>query len=312
MARLRVLLSRVLQMIPVLFGISILTFVLAQLTPGDPVRALLGPRASAEAVAAVQKRYGLDQPILTQYAFYLRNTLRGDLGRSLTYKAPVLDLLLTRMKPTLYLIAGGLLLSVILTLFLAMTASLYPDSFIDGLIRVSGTVGLGLPSFWLAIVFVLVFAVRLDWFPATGFGDTFTEHLRHIVLPSVTTALAMTPILVRNLRATLLEQREADFVVAGQSKGLSERYVYLRHVFPNSVLPNLHLLGVVVVYIMGSSVLMETIFAIPGLGQLLLTSIIGRDYFVVQGLTLFFALLTTLATLVVDMLSLAIDPRVEA
>jgi len=311
-ARLRLLLSRILQLVPVLFGISILTFVLAQLTPGDPVRVLLGPRASPEAIASVRQRYGLDQPILTQYAIYLRNTLRGDLGRSLTYKVPVSELILTRLTPTLYLIAGGLVLSVALTLLLALLASLYPESFLDGSIRAFGTVGLGLPSFWLAIVFVLLFSVRLDWFPATGFGTTFTGHLHHIVLPSVTTALAMTPILVRNLRASLLEQRDADFVTAGQSKGLPDRYIYLRHVFPNSLLPNLHLLGVVVVYIMGSSVLMETIFAIPGLGQLLLTSIIGRDYFVVQGLTLFFALLTTLATLAVDLLSLSVDPRVEA
>ena len=225
---------------------------------------------------------------------------------------PVSELIRTRLTPTLYLIAGGLVLSVALTLLLALLASLFPESLLDGLIRAFGTVGLGLPSFWLAIVFVLLFSVRLDWFPATGFGTTFTEHLHHIVLPSVTTALAMTPILVRNLRASLLEQRDADFVTAGQSKGLPDRYIYLRHVFPNSLLPNLHLLGVVVVYIMGSSVLMETIFAIPGLGQLLLTSIIGRDYFVVQGLTLFFALLTTLATLAVDLLSLTVDPRVEA
>lgn len=312
MGRVRLLLSRTLQIIPVLFGISILTFVLAQLTPGDPVRALLGPRASPEAVAAVERRYGLDQPVLIQYAVYLRNSLRGDLGRSITYKAPVFDLIVLRLTPTLYLVAGGLVLSVTLTLLLATVAALYPEGFIDGSIRVFGTVGLGLPSFWLAIVFVLVFAVRLDWFPATGFGDTFLSHLHHIVLPSVTTALAMTPILVRNLRASLLEQREADFVVAGRSKGLPDRYLFFHHVFPNSLLPNLHLLGVVVVYVMGSSVLMETIFAIPGMGQLLLTAIIGRDYFVVQGLVLVFALLTTLVTLAVDMLSLAVDPRVEA
>lgn len=312
MARLKLVLSRVVQIIPVLFGISILTFVLAQLTPGDPVRSLLGPRATPEAIAAAKRRYGLDQPILMQYALYLKNTLRGDLGRSIIYKVPVLELIRARMAPTLYLISGGLLLSVTFALLLAVAASLYPDGLIDNLIRALGTVGLGLPSFWLAIVFVLLFAVRLNWFPASGFGTTFTDHLHHIVLPSVTTALAMTPILVRNLRATLLDKKDSDFVVAGQSKGLPERYIYFRHVFPNSLLPNLHLLGVVVVYIMGSSVIMETVFAIPGLGQLMIAAIIGRDYFVIQGLTLFFALLTTLATLVVDVLSLAIDPRVEA
>ena len=312
MSRIKLLFSRLLQMIPVLFGISILTFVLAQLTPGDPVRALLGPRASAEAVAAAERRYGLDKPILTQYAIYLRNIFRGDLGRSITYKVPVTELLLSRMTPTLYLIAGGLVLSVALTLLLSVAAALRPESFLDASIRVFGTVGLGLPSFWLAIVFVLLFSIRLDWFPATGFGEGFLGHLHHIVLPSVTTALAMTPILVRNLRATLLEKRGADFVTAGRSKGLSDRHIFFRHVFPNSALPNLHLLGIVVIYIMGASVVMETIFAIPGLGQLLITAIIGRDYFVVQGLTLFFALLMTLVTLAVDLFSLSVDPRVEA
>jgi peptide/nickel transport system permease protein len=312
MTRLKMLASRLLQMIPVLLGISVLTFVLAQLTPGDPLRALLGPRASEASMQAVRVRYGLDKPILVQYGVYLRNTLQGDLGRSIMFRTPVLDLIRSRMKPTLYLIVAGLVLSVALTLVLAVAASMYPNGWIDQLIRMFGTVGLGLPSFWLAIVFTLFFAVRLDWFPATGFGKTFVEHLHHIVLPSVTTALAMTPILVRNLRATLLDKREADFVIAGQSKGLPDRFIFFRHVFPNSVLPNLHLLGVVVIYIMGSSVITETIFNIPGLGQLMIAAIIGRDYFVVQGLTLFFAVLTILTMLIVDIVSLLVDPRVDA
>lgn len=312
MQRLKLLLSRLLQMIPVLLGISILTFVLAQLTPGDPTRALLGPRASQEAMEAVRTRYGLDKPILVQYGVYLKNTVQGDMGRSIMFRTPVFELIRSRMAPTLYLIAGGLLLSVTMTLFLATAAAMNPNGWIDQLIRIFGTVGLGLPSFWLAIVFILFFSVHLNWFPATGFGDTFLEHVHSIILPSVTTALAMTPILVRNLRATLLDKSEAEFVIAGRSKGLPDRNIFFRHVYPNSLLPNLHLLGVVVIYIMGGSVIMETIFNIPGLGQLFIAAIIGRDYFVVQGLTLFFAVLTIATMLIVDILSLLVDPRVEA
>lgn len=311
MKKLNLVLQRLWQMIPVLLGISVITFVLAQATPGDPIRLIVGPRAGDEVIAAIRHQYGLDQPVLVQYFVYLRNLMQGDWGRSIAFRAPVLEIVLAHLPPTLYLLLGGLVLSILPTLVLAIVAAARPDSWIDQLVRLFYTVGLGLPAFWLALVLSLVFAVRLDWFPATGLGTTFPDRLRHLVLPWATIAIVMTPILVRNLRATLLEKREADFIIAARSKGLPETYTFVRHVLPNSILPSLHLLGVIAVWTLGISVIIEPIFAIPGLGRLLISSIIARDYFIIQGLTLVFALLTIFITLAVDVLTLVIDPRVE-
>lgn len=311
MKKLRLVALRLLQLVPVLIGISLITFVLAQATPGDPVRLIVGQRATEEVIAAVRQQYGLDEPIFVQYFVYVENLLQGDWGRSIAFRGPVLDFILSRVTPTLYLVVGGLLFTILPALLLAVIAAYRQDSWIDQLIRMFYTVGLGLPSFWVALVLVLILAVHLDWFPATGFGQTFGERLYHLVLPWTAISTAMTPILLRNLRSGLLDRLHADFVVSARSKGLPERYIFLRHVLPNSILPSLHLLGVVAVWTLGFAIIIEPIFAIPGLGQLFLRSILGRDYFVMQGLTLVFAMITVLITLAVDLLTLVVDPRVS-
>ena len=302
---------RLVQLIPVLLGISIVTFVLAQLIPGDPVRAMLGGKGTQEAIDAIRARYGLDQPIIVQYFVYMKNLFQGDLGVSLNYRAPVVDVILGRFAPSLFLLVYGVVLSIIFTITLSVAATRNQGGWLDQLVRIFCTVGLGLPAFWLGIMFSLFFSVRLGWFPVSGFGDTFLEHLHHLFLPALTLSVALTPILVRNLRTTILEQTESDFVTAGRSKGLPESYVFCRHIFPNSLLPTLHLLGVIVSFLIGGAVIIETVFAVPGLGRLMIYSIISRDYFVVQGLTLFFAMGAVLVTLVVDIISAAIDPRVK-
>lgn len=297
-------------MLPVLIGISVVTFLLAQAIPGDPVRLIVGPRAPTSVIESVRERYGLDRPVLAQYFVYLGNVLQGDWGTSIAFRTPVLGLILSRFPPTLYLVGGGLFLSTAVALLLAIAAAFRQDRWVDQAVRLFSTVGLGLPAFWLGLVLSLVFAVRLGWFPASGFGESLVDHVRHLVLPWVTIAVVMAPILVRNLRATLIEKLQADFVVAERSKGLPERSIFLRHVLPNSLLTNLHLLGVVAVYILGIAIIIEPVFAVPGLGQLFIGSIVSRDYFVIQGLTTLFAILTIGATLAVDLLSLVVDPRV--
>ena len=311
MKKLKLLALRFIQMIPVLIGISIIAFVLTKVSPGDPVRIILGPRATAEAQAALRLKYGLDEPLLTQYIFYIRNLLQGDWGSSMTFRTTVLDLIVKRYTPTLYLLIGGLISSILPSLILGIISSLKQDKFIDQLVRIFYTIGLGLPSYWLGLTLILIFAVKLGILPATGFGNTVGEHVRHIILPSMTIGIAMTPILVRNLRATLLEKKEADFVIASRSRGIPENYIFRQHVLPNSLLPSINLLGIVVVYILAISIVIEPIFAIPGLGQLFINSIIGRDYLVTQGLTLVFTVIAMIATLSVDLITLFIDPRIE-
>jgi peptide/nickel transport system permease protein len=310
MRKTRLVLHRLWQMLPVLVGISVVTFVLAQAIPGDPVRLIVGPRAPASVIESVRARYGLDRPVLAQYFVYLGNVLQGDWGTSIAFRTPVLGLIMSRFPPTLYLVGGGLFLSSLVALVLAVAAARRQDRWVDQAVRLFSTVGLGLPAFWLALVLSLVFAVRLGWFPSSGFGEGPVDHVRHLVLPWVTIAVVMAPILVRNLRATLIEKLQADFVVAERSKGLPERSIFLHHVLPNSFLTNLHLLGVVAVYTLGIAIIIEPVFALPGLGQLFIGSIVSRDYFVIQGLTTIFAMLTIAATLAVDLLSLVVDPRI--
>lgn len=311
MDRLRLVGYRLLQLIPVLIGISVISFLLVHLSPGDPFRLLLGDRASDEAIAAARERYGLDKPLVEQYVIYVQNLFEGDLGRSIRFRRPVDELILDFMPRTLFLVAYVVCLSLPATVVLAVVAARYQGRAIDQLIRFCSVCGMTIPVFWLAIMLSRFFGVELGWFPVSGYGETFLQHLHHLLLPAVSTAVWLVPILVRNLRAAILEQMEADYVTASRSKGLPERYIFSRHILMNSVLPTIHLLGVMVAFLVASSVVVEIVYAVPGMGLLMINSVIGRDYYVVQGLTLFYALGTVAVTLFVDIVSTLIDPRVE-
>lgn len=281
-----------------------------KLSPGDPVRLMLGPRATDEAVAVVRERYGLERPLVEQYLLYMRNLLEGDLGRSIRFRVPVLDLILEYLPRTLFLIGYVLALAIPATVALAIVAARRQDSWADRAIRGACLMGMTVPVFWLAVMLARLFGVELGWFPVSGFGNGFVEHLHHLFLPAISTAAWLVPLLFRNLRAALIEQMESDHVTASRAKGLSESYIFRRHVLPNSLLPTLHLLGVMIAFLIGGSVVVEIVYAVPGLGALMVGSVIGRDYFVVQGLTLVYALATVLVTLAVDLASAALDPRV--
>ena len=311
MDRFAFVLRRPLQLVPVLIGISLVTFVLVQMMPGVPVRIMLGPRASADAIAAVRARYGLDQPILLQYGSYILNVLRADFGQSLAFRASVLDVILARLLPTICLLLYGLIMAVAFTVALAVAAARRPGRWIDQTVRLFCVAGVGLPSFWLGLMLIILFSLRLKLFPVSGFGESPIDVLWHLFLPALTIAIAVTPILTRNLRATLVAQSSADYAVAGRSKGLSENYVFFRHVFPNSLLPTISLLGIVVSFLIGGTVVVETVFNVPGMGQLLVRAVLLRDYFIVQGLTLFFAVGVVLTSFLVDIVTVALDPRVK-
>ena len=311
MSRYRKLLYRPIEMIPVLIGISFISFVLLQLTPGDPARLMLGPRASAEAIAAIHARYGLDQPIVVQYFYYLFNLVRGDLGQSLAFRAPVGAIILTKLGPTLYLLTYGLVLSVLMTLVLAITAAKQQGRMIDQCIRLICVIGVGVPSYFIGLLLVLVFSLKLGWFPVSGYGRSFVVNLYHLFLPALTIGIAITPILTRNLRATLIQQMGSDFAVAGLSKGLSSATVFRTHVLWNSLLPTVSLFGVVASFLIGGTVIIENVFNIPGLGLLLVHGVLTRDYFIVQGTTLVLSLGIVLTNLLIDIAIVALDPRIK-
>jgi peptide/nickel transport system permease protein len=309
--RYQVILQSLLHLLPVLLGISIVSFLLVQLIPGDPIRLLVGPRASEDVIAAIRARYGLDQPLFQQYLTYLGNVFQGDFGQSIMYHKPVIELIMERLPRTLFLAAYVVCMTIPSTIFLAITAARNQGQRIDLIITTSAVFGITIPVFWLGIMMARLFGVELNWFPVSGYGNDFLGHLHHLFLPALSTAIWMVPVLVRNLRAAILEQMEADYVVAGRSKGLPEQYLFYSHILKNSIMPTLNLFGVMVAYLIGGTVIVESVYAVPGLGKLMIASIFGRDYYVVQAITLFYAVVTIAVTLVVDIISTIIDPRVK-
>lgn len=311
MNRMLPILRRIVQLVPVLLGISLVCFLLLRAVPGDPARLLVGEKAGEAALAAVRQRYGLDLPILQQYFVYLGNLLVGDLGQSLRFQRPVSTIVAQFLPATAFLIAYVLILVIPPTLVLAIAAARRPNGWIDQTIRVLGVIGVTVPVFWLGIMMSRLFGLQLGWFPVSGYGKGFVGHLHHLFLPALSTAIWLVPVLTQNLRSALIEKFQSDFVTAARAQGATERGIFWRHVLPNSVLPTLSLLGVMVAYLIGGTVIVETVYAVPGLGQLLVNSLLGRDYYLVQGLTLLFAVGSVLVTLMVDILSTLIDPRVN-
>jgi peptide/nickel transport system permease protein len=311
MDRFAFVLKRPLQLIPVLLGISLITFVLVQMAPGDPVRLMLGPRASEDAIAFVRARYGLDQPMLVQYAYYLFNALRGDFGQSIAFRAPVASVIAERIAPTIFLMLYGLAISIVMTLGLATAAARNRGRWADHSIRFLCVGAVGVPSYFTGILLIMLFCLRFRLFPVSGYGSTLWDNLWHLFLPALTIGIAVTPILTRNLRATFIQQLDADYATAGRSKGLSERYIFSRHVFWNSLLPTVNLMGVVVSFLIGGTVVIENVFSIPGLGNLLIRAVLTRDYFVVQAVTLILALGIVTTNFIVDVVTVVLDPRVK-
>jgi len=311
MHRYRFVLARPFQLIPVLIGISLVTFVLVRSIPGDPARLILGTRATPQALERVRAQFGLDEPLWLQYFYFLRNLGRGEMGRSILYKVDVLGLVLARLEPTLVLVAGAVALSLLICVPLATLSAKQQGTAADGTVRLASTLGLGLPNFWLAIMLIILFSVTLGWFPVSGYGDTLLAKLHHMALPWLTVALSLSAVLTRQLRASLIAEMRSDVALAARARGLPEAVIFRRHVLPNSILPTLNLLAVNIGWLIGGTVVVEQVFAIPGMGQLLVRAIFSRDYMVVQGVAMIFALATVLVNFLADVLTVTADPRVR-
>lgn len=305
----RVVLKRILQLIFVLIGICVVTFLLVHMVPGDPARVIAGDRASPETIEAIRQRFGLDLPLWQQFVTYAGNLLSGDIGLSMRYKRPVVDLIAQFIWPTLFLTGYVICLAVPPAVALAIASARKPGGVADQLIRFFGIAGMAIPVFWLGIMMSRFFGVSLGWFPVSGYGKTFVDHLHHLFLPALSTAIWMVPVLVQSLRAALIEKSAADFVTAARAQGAGEREIFWRTVLPNAILPTLNLFGVIVAFLIGGTIIVETVYAVPGLGSLMVNSLLARDYHVVQGLTLMFAVTTVMVTFIVDLISVAIDPR---
>ncbi|MDP9136569.1 MAG: ABC transporter permease [Pseudomonadota bacterium] len=308
--RYRFILTRPFQLLPVLLGISIITFVLVRSIPGDPARVLLGTKSTPEAIVRIRAQFGLDEPLWTQYFYFIRNLFRGEMGTSILYRVDVLGLIGERIGPSLLLVLGSVVLAIAIAVPLAAIAARNSDGAIDYAVRMISTAGLGFPPFWLAIMLMIVFSVKLDLFPVSGYGDGALDRLHHMILPCFTVAIALSAVLTRNLRASMLAEISSDHAMAARARGLPESLVFWRHVLPNSLVPAINLLAVNIGWLIGGSVVIESVFSLPGLGQLLVRGIFTRDYMVVQGVAMTFACATVLINFLADILTAAADPRV--
>jgi peptide/nickel transport system permease protein len=309
--RYRFILTRPLQFLPVILGVSIITFVLVRLIPGDPARVLLGTKATPEAIANIRAQFGLDQPIWQQYFYFVQNLLHGEMGRSITFRIDVLQLISTRIEPTLALVFSSVLLSVAIAVPLAAIAARNEGRVIDHAVRLVSTFGIGFPSFWLALMLILLFSISLPLLPVSGYGNTLSDKLIHLILPSLTIALSLSTVLLRSLRAAMIEWLKSDVATAARARGMPESIVFWRHVVPNAVVPTINLLAVNIGWLIGGTVVVESVFALPGMGQLLVRAIFSRDYMVVQGVAMVFACATVFVNFLADIATVAADPRVK-
>ena len=303
--------KRLLQVIPVLFGISIGIFSLIHLIPGDPADTILGNHATPQRSAEIHHLLGIDKPLLTQYLTFLNHALHGNLGQSFFTQQPVTSAIYSRLNVTLLLLGGGIIFSILISLPLAILAATREGSVRDQIIRVIPILGLGMPQVWTGLQLILLFGIKLHWFPVSGFGNTFLEHLRAIILPSFTIALTLSPILIRSLRSSMLSILEADYVLTARSKGIKTSRILLIHVVRNAFIASVTVLGVNIAYLVGATVVIERVFSLPGTGSLMINAIGQRDFPIVQGVTLFFAVAVVLVNLATDLIHAGLDPRVS-
>ena len=296
---------RLLQLVPVVLGVTIIVFFMIHLIPGDPARTLLGQHATPAAIAILHKQWGLDRPLQSQYWFFMDRLFHGNLGQSLYYTSPVLTLIEGHAPATLLLLAYATVLAVLISVPLATLAASKQNGVRDHAVRVVPLVGLGMPQFWVGILVIYLFALVLHAFPVGGYGNGFAGHLRSLFLPSLTIAISMSPVLIRSLRASMLNVLGAEYVTTARAKGVQGRRLLVQHVLTVTVL------GINLGFLTGSTLIVEDVFALPGLGALMINSIFQRDFPVVQGVTLVFATIVVLVNILTDVSYALLDPRVS-
>jgi peptide/nickel transport system permease protein len=302
--------GRLLQMIPVIIGVSLIAFVSIHFVPGDPVQIMMHGRATPEALAAAHAKLGLDQPVLVQYWHFIVAAAQGDLGTSIIQNANVSKIVGERMLPTIYLLVTSALFAVVIAVPLSIIAARRADQAADHAIRLVGIVGFAMPPFWIGILLMLLFGITLDWFPISGYGRGFIDRLHHLFLPSLTIAIFLAPILVQSLRTAMLDVMTAEYIEVARAKGLGPWRILVKHALRNALIPVTTILAVNIGWLLSGAVVVEYLFSFPGLGSLLVRAVGYRDYPVIQGLSLVFAVLVLAVNLLADLSYMLIDRRV--
>ena len=307
----RFLRNRLLEVIPVLIGITLVAFALIHLVPGDPARILLGTRATPTAVAGLHEQLGLDRSLPAQYWDFVSGAATFSFGQSYQFRQPVADIVGPRVWPSLLLIAYSLVVALLVAVPLAILSARRRDRWPDHLVRLFTTTTFAMPSFWLGLLLTLIVGVKLGWLPTSGYGDTTLDHFKSLTLPAITVGLSAVAPLLRALRTSLIDNLDADYTEATRARGLSERRVLLKHVLRNSVVSTVTLISLSIAALLSGTVVVENVFSIPGLGSLLVTSVTARDFPIVQTLTLLFGFTAVFVSLATDLLYALIDPRVR-
>ncbi|GEC90253.1 MULTISPECIES: nickel ABC transporter permease [Brevibacillus] len=302
----RYIVKRLIEIIPIIFVVSLLIFFFIHLVPGDPVRLAAGKEATLEEIERVRQELGLDKPLLTQYVTYMQNLLTGNLGHSLKTGLPISDMFENRFSVTMTLTFMSLGWALVLGLLIGTISAVFRNKWPDYVGMLTAISGISLPGFWLGLILIQVFSVTLGWFPTGG-----VESWKSYVLPSLTLGAGIMSMLARFTRSSLLETLKEDFIRTGRAKGLKESVVVRKHALKNSMIPVVTIAGLQFGFLLGGSVVVETVFSIPGMGRLLIDSIAFRDYPVVQAVILLFSLEFILVNLLVDILYKALNPKIR-
>lgn len=306
---LRYILRRTVLILPTLLGVSILVFLLARLAPGDPVHAVLGSDYTDAQATELRRSLGLDRPLIVQYGDWIWGVFKGDLGRSIVMNNDVTTIIFQRLPTTLFLAVAAVVLALVVSIPLGVIAAIKKDSWVDNLLRVVAIVGASMPVFWVGLLMIMFFSVRLHWFPAAG---GISDHgLRALVLPAVALGASFGALITRMVRSMMLEVIGEDYVRTARAKGLGARGVFGTHALRNALIPVITVIGLQFGMILGGAVLTETIFNIPGLGRLLIEAASRRDYPLIQGVVLVTAVAFVCVNLAVDVIYAIADPRIR-
>lgn len=310
----RFILLRLLYTAIVLLGVIVVVFLLIQVVPGDPVRIALGTRYTPEAYDSLRQASGLDQPPLTQLVHYIGNVFTGDLGVSFRDGESVTDLLLSRLPATIALALAAIVVALVIAIPLGTWAALREGRLADNSIRVVSQFGISVPDFWMGILLIAVFSTALGWLPSAGYRPIsagFVPWIEHLVLPAITVGMVTGAIMTRYVRTAILDAANSPFVMTAESKGLSRRRILVSHIGRNALVPVLTISGIQLATLLGGVIVVEVVFAWPGLGRLVYDSVAARDYPVLQGAILLIAAIFLIINLIVDILYAVIDPRIR-
>lgn len=308
------IIKRLLTTIPTVLGVSIVVFTLIHLIPGDPVATMLGLEADPAIIEQQRQQLGLDRPLLEQYFRWLGNVLRGDLSRSIQGNQPVFSLVLEKMPATLELSFAALVISLLIAIPTGILSAVYKDTWIDHVSTLIALFGVSVPGFWLGLILIYVFSLKLGLLPPGGYSPFFENpemNLRYLLLPAISLGSGLAGIVERMVRATMLDVLSYDYIRVARAKGLAERVVVTKHALKNTLIPIITIVGLQIGVLLGGAVVIETVFAWPGVGKLTVDAILGRDFPVVQGATFLIAVALVLVNLLVDIAYAMADPRIK-